>query len=430
MENSIWQDNASKPTFEKLSNDISCDVLVIGGGIAGIMSAYYLVKQGKNVIVAEGGLIGDGITKKTTAVISAQHDELYADKIKRLGEKNAKAYLDANLQAVEEYKALAKDIDCDFCIKPSYLYSLENDLTYEWEALKKLGYAAELTTDVSLPFDVKSAVKFKDMAEFNPLKFLYAIAKNLNVYENTFIDKIENHTAYSGGYQITFDKCVVATHFPFIDRAGWFFVKMFQKRSYVMAIEGASDVNGTYIDDQVGGFYFRNYKNYLLVGCGDHRTGTNTDAFQKLFAFKERFYPDSAQKYLWGNQDCVTLDGMPYVGEYGRLNDVYAITGFILWGMTGALVGAKIIADLVCGKENEYSDIFRTNRRVLRPQLFINFAVTVVNLLIPTVKRCPHLGCALKYNKREKAWECSCHGSRFDEHGKLTDNPATKDAKF
>ncbi len=429
MKNSIWCENVEKPTYDSLQKNIFCDVLVIGGGIAGILSAHFLKQQGKNVVVVDGGRIGDGITQKTTAVITAQHDELYSDMIKKLGIKKAKAYLKANLQAVEDYKVLTKNIDCDFKIKPSFLYSLKNDLTEEWEALKQLGYDAELTEKVSLPFTVKSAVKFPDMAEFNPIKFLYALAKNLEIYEHTFVTKIKNHTAYTSDCEIHFAHCVVATHFPFINRAGLFFAKMHQKRSYVMALEGANDIDGTYIDDQNEGFYLRNYNNFLLVGFGDHRTGTKTNAVDRLHEFKEKYYPQSTEKCLWANQDCVTLDSMPYVGKYGHLEDVYATTGFNLWGMTGALVGAKILSDTLCGKENEFADIFKTNRRIFRLQLFANMGVAIVNLLFPTIKRCPHLGCALKYNNREHAWECSCHGSRFDKNGKVIDNPSIKNAK-
>ena len=189
MDKSIWSDCSPDKKFEKLNKDIICDILVIGGGMAGVLTAYYLQKQGRQVVLVEGDTIGSGMTANTTAVITAQHDMPYKDMIKYYGENKAKHYLDANLQAVEEFKKLVEEekIDCDFEITPSYMYSREYVLNDEIKALKQLGYDAELVSEIDLPFEIRSAVKFKDMAQFHPLKFLYAIAQQLQVYEKTFV---------------------------------------------------------------------------------------------------------------------------------------------------------------------------------------------------------------------------------------------------
>ena len=205
---------------------------------------------------------------------------------------------------------------------------------------------------------------------------------------------------------------------------------MFQKRSYVMALTGIDKFNGTYIDDKEEGFYFRSYNDYLIVGKGEHRTGTKTKSLAELKAFKEKFYPEAEIKCVWANQDCVTLDDMPYIGKYGNLNNVYVTTGFNLWGMTGSMTGSMILKDIMCGRQNEFAKTFSSKRSILRLQLLANIGAVVGNMLIPTIKRCPHLGCALKYNKREHSWDCSCHGSRFESNGKMINNPAVKDTKL
>ncbi len=429
MDKSIWSEFDSKKEFPSLDRDIECEVLVIGGGIAGILTAYYLKEAGKQVILVEGKTIGDGVTKNTTAVITAQHDTPYSKLIKMHGVKKAKAYLDINLSAVEEYKRLAQGIDCDFEIKPSYMYSEKYGLDEEHKALLSLGYEAELVGKTPLPIDVKGAVKFSGMAEFHPLKFMYAIARELEIYENTFVVGIEDNAAYTDKYRIRFKEAIVATHFPFINSHGAFFIKMHQRRSYVMALENAGDVGGTYIDDMEEGFYFRNYGDLLLVGKGEHRTGTHTNAIEELENFKSKYFPQADVKRMWANQDCVTLDSMPYIGRYGAMKSVYVTTGFNLWGMTGSMVGAMLIRDMLTGRENEYMKVLSPRRRILRLQLFANIGAFLLNMIFPTVKRCPHMGCALKYNKREHSWDCGCHGSRFNEDGKIIDNPSTKDAK-
>ncbi len=429
MEKSIWKEFSEKKNFEKLNDNLECDVLVIGGGMAGILTAYYLQKVGRNVVLVEAHTIGSGMTANTTAVITAQHDTMYKDMIANNGFDVAKDYLYANLQAVENFKQLVEDeqIDCDFEITPSYLYSHKHSLEDEVKALHKLGYEAELVQDIDLPFEIKNAVKFKDMAQFHPLKFLYAMAEKLTIYEHTMVKKIDDHTAYFDGGNIKFKQAVVASHFPFVNKHGMFFIKMYQARSYVMAIENSDAIGGTYIDDREEGFYFRQYGDLLLVGKGEHRTGMKTRAINELKAFKERYYPDAKMRCMWANQDCITLDDIPYIGEYGNMPDVYVATGFNLWGMTGSMVSANILCEKLCGMENIYEKTFATKRCIFKPQLFANLGMALLNIVYPSVKRCPHLGCALKYNKLEHSWDCSCHGSRFEENGKLINNPALKD---
>ena len=127
----------------------------------------------------------------------------------------------------------------------------------------------------------------------------------------------------------------------------------------------------------------------------------------------------------------MTLDGVPYIGQYSKsIPDVFVATGFNKWGMTNAMVAAELLCDLVQCKANPYTTVFDPSRTLLRPQLAVNTFDSLVGLLTPTAPRCPHLGCALKYNRIEHTWDCPCHGSRFTEEGQLIDNPATDDKKM
>ena len=126
----------------------------------------------------------------------------------------------------------------------------------------------------------------------------------------------------------------------------------------------------------------------------------------------------------------MSLDGIPYIGHYSRNTpDLYVAAGFNKWGMTGSMVSAMVLADLIRGKEHGYTEIFDPSRSILKPQLLLNCIETTASFLLPTTKRCPHLGCALKYNPEEHSWDCGCHGSRFSQSGKVLDNPANDDHK-
>ncbi len=203
---------------------------------------------------------------------------------------------------------------------------------------------------------------------------------------------------------------------------------MYQHRSYVLALENAKPVGGMYVDEYEKGLSFRDCGDLLLLGGGDHRTGKKGGNWTELENFAAKYYPSAKIKYRWATQDCMTLDGVPYIGRYSENTpNMYVATVFNKRGMTSSMVAASLLTDLVRGKYNPYAKLFSPSRTILRPQLAVNAVEAVGNLLTPTAPRCPHLGCALKWNSAEHSWDCPCHGSRFDENGSLLNNPATGD---
>lgn len=428
MKKSVWTDSIKLPEFPKADKEMKTEVLIIGGGICGILCAYMLEQKGIDYILVEGSRIGYGITKNTTAKITSQHGLIYNKLIKSVGRKKAQMYLSANEKALKEYRLIAENIDCDFETKDAYVYSINDRKKIEDEvsAVNSLGFNAEFASETSLPFKTAGAVKFKNQAQFNPMKFLNEIVKGLNIYENTFITDISENWAKFDGGKILADKIIVATHFPFINKHGSYFIKMYQKRSYVIAFENADNVDGMYIDEAENGMSFRNYEDLLLIGGGGHRTGKQGGNWRAIKEFSEKYTPKAKEKFYWAAQDCMSLDGIPYIGRYSKTTpNLYVASGFNKWGMTSSMAAAEILADLVVGKSSEYEPLFNPSRNILKPQLFVNGFEAVTNLLTPTLKRCPHLGCALKWNKAEHTWDCPCHGSRFEKNGDLIDNPAT-----
>lgn len=429
---SVWTKMAEAPRFGALQEDIKTDVLVIGGGLAGVLCAYNLRRAGVDCVLVEAKRLGDGITKNTTAKITSQHGLFYHGLLQRFGKERAGMYLEANQRALERYRALCKEIDCDFEEKDAYVYSLDKPREIERElvALEKIGFPAKYADKLPLPFSVAGAVCFERQAQFHPLKFLYTIAKDLPVYEETEFLEWTPMAVWTSGGRIEAKKVIVATHFPFINKHGAYFLKMYQHRSYVLALKNAPDVGGMYLDAEEKGLSFRNHDGLLFVGGGSHRTGEKGGNWRELSAFAEKYYPQAEKAYEWATQDCMTLDGVPYIGQYSkRTPDFYVATGFNKWGMTSAMVAADILTDSVLERENPYAAVFSPSRTMLRPQLAVNAFKAVVHLLTPTVPRCPHLGCALKYNAQERSWDCPCHGSRFTEDKKRIDNPATGDMK-
>lgn len=435
-----------------------------------------LKQKGRDVVLIDAAEIASGNTKNTTAKITSQHDLIYSKLIEEFGEEKARQYAKANELAIKKYKEIIEDkrIECDFEEKPAYVYSLNevDVLKEEVEAAKNLGIDAEFVQEANLPFKINGAVKFNNQAQFNPLKFLKGISNELVIYENTRALEIKENLVVTSGGNITANNIVVATHYPIMNAPGYYFMKMHQERSYVLALENTSEIDGMYIDLNKEGYSFRTYNNLLLLGGISHRTGENEEggSYDELRKVAKRLYPKAKEKYYWSAQDCMTIDGIPYIGRYSsETPNIYVATGFNKWGMTSSMVSAMIISDMILEKENDFSEIFSPRRFDL--SLSIN---NIANDLIETAKnfiaqkvyipsseiehiknghggiieyngekvgvyknkegkeffvstKCTHLGCQLSWNSDELTWDCPCHGSRFDYKGRLIGSPATKD---
>ena len=432
MENSIWTNDAALPVFPKLEGTINTDIAIIGGGLAGILCAWQLHQAGIDCALIEADRICHGVTRNTTAKITSQHGLIYKQLLRRFGAESARLYFDANQDALAQYQALSQQIDCDFEVKDNYIYAVDDAAPLEEElaALARIHAPAQFVPTPELPFPTLGAIRFSQQAQFHPLKFISGITPGLRIYENTAVKEFNGNTVITDAGKIVASKIIVATHFPLLNKHGSYFLKLYQQRSYVLALDHCPDVRGMYLGCEKNSLSFRNHSGLLLLGGGGHRTGKKGGGWQELEEFAQAYYPGSRQVCRWATQDCMSLDGVPYIGHYSaNTPELYVATGFNKWGMTTSMVAATVLTDLVQGKENPYASVFSPQRSILHPQLLKNGVETAANLLRPTAPRCPHMGCALKWNARERSWDCSCHGSRFTESGKLLDNPATSDMK-
>ncbi|MBC3938434.1 FAD-dependent oxidoreductase [Anaerotruncus massiliensis (ex Liu et al. 2021)] len=473
MSESIWSKAAGLPERPALAGGLDVDAAVIGGGMAGVLTAHFLKAAGLRTVLLEASRVGGGQTKNTTAKITSQHGLIYHRLIERSGEEPARQYADANQRAVAEYRRMVRElgIDCDFTEAPAYLYSTaeREPLAREFEAAKALGIGAAYGSQTELPFPVAAALRFDGQARFHPLRFLRAVAGPLEIYEGTPVRSVEGNRIFTDRGEVTAAKIVLACHYPFLNAPGYYFMRMHQERSYVLALKNASKLTGMYLGVDADGLSFRPQGDLLLLGGGNHRTGENSAGgqYQRLREAAKTYWPESAEAAAWSAQDCMTLDGVPYIGRYSASTpDWYVATGFQKWGMTSSMVSALLITGLITEGKSPWEQVFtpqRFNPSASARTLMRDTAQAAKGLarkfLTPPREdiealprghggvveydgekvgvykdengeafivsvRCPHLGCQLEWNPDEKSWDCPCHGSRFDFRGRLIDNPA------
>ena len=491
--NSLWINSVeNKKYFSKLNANVECDICIIGAGIFGLTCAYYLSNLGYNVIIVDKDELGLRTTANTTAKITSQHGLFFSYLKNSYGLDFARDYLLINEQAIQNIKNIidTENIKCDFEYKNSFLYSTKRSeksiLKNEFDVLQSLGFNCDYVSKTGLPFDVEASICFKNQAQFHPLKYIYGLSdsvikKGCHIYTNTCINNIENagnyFISYSNQFQVKSKFIIVASHFPFINVPGFYFTKMYQSTSYLIAIDPKKTLfDGMHINISSPIFSFRtakiNGKKLLIIGGGDHKTGVPSsykDTYGILEDKAKELYPDCEILYRWNTRDCISLDKLPYIGCYSsQLPNMFVGTGFKKWGMTLSNVAANIIVDKISGKKNNYEYLFNSTR--LKPlknfdELKNVFIQSSNSLLLDKIKKsnmtfydiknnsgsiievnnkkvgiykdkdgniyavnpiCTHLGCLLSWNDIDKTWDCPCHGSRFDFKGNNLYDPAFK----
>lgn len=493
---SFWIQNFKTKKYPTLEKNLTVDVCIIGGGITGISCGYYLSKKNCKVCILEKDSIIQKTSGHTTAKITSQHGLLYQYLLSAYGKETAKKYLDSNQEAITNIKNIIdlEDIDCDFEFQNHYIYTTDarqiEKIKKEALALQKLNYDVRLLDKIALPIsNVKLAVEFPHQAQFNPIQYTNGLCDYISnhhglIFENSKVIKLQKkgnvYKVFTDKYSVTTKYVVIATRYPIINFPGFHFLKMYSESSYLMAAETNLPLfKGMYISADLPTYSFRtaiwNGKRIVFVGGLEHKTGAKIDVSNSYSLLEQKLlelYPDAKILSKWNTQDCVSLDKIPYIGEFSMFYPhVYVATGFKKWGMTTSNVAANIITDKILNKENQYADIYKAtrfrpikNRKELGNMLKETTHSLILNKLdLPAatpkdvnpgegkivndngkkigfykdengkeyriIPKCKHLGCELSWNSLDKTWDCPCHGSRYTFDGKLIYGPSKKDLK-
>jgi FAD dependent oxidoreductase./Rieske [2Fe-2S] domain. len=488
--NPYWIASTEETNYPQLNEDIEVDVAIIGGGIVGISSAYLLNQEGLKVAIIEAGRILNGTTGHTTAKITSQHGIIYSNIRKDMGEDLARQYAEANQSAIQhvEETILKNNIDCDFMWRPAFIYTNSDQyvekLEEETKAAVSLGIKASYHDQVPLPFKTKAAMRFDDQAQFHPLKYLKALAQRFtdkggHIYENTEAVDI-NHTGEPvietrTGNKVKAAKVIIASHFPFFDGGGLFFSRIYPERSYIIAAQVEEQFpEGMFISAEAPGRSLRSqpYENgeMVLFAGEHHKTGHGEDTnihYQNLLNFAQESFQVKQVLYRWSTQDCMTIDGVPYIGQLTSSHpNLYVATGFGKWGMSNGTAASMILNDLIVKGDNPWAGVYNPSRFSLKVSgvktFIVQNAMVAKDLIAGKLENlpgchdlakgeadttyyqgervgmfrdeegelhmvdttCTHLGCELVWNNAERTWDCPCHGSRFSYEGKIVEGPA------
>lgn len=492
---SYWIASTDTADYPTLNEDINTDIVIIGGGIVGISCAYLLKQEGVDIVILEANRILQGTTGHTTAKITSQHDLIYHKLQTKLGTELARQYADANESAIREIEKIVQDnnIDCDFIPQSAFIYTQQDDyiqkISDEVKTASNLGIKASYVEEIPFPLSIKGAVRFDDQAQFHPRKYLIALAdiitnNGVQIFEKSRAIDIEKNHDYiittEQGKKVTAQKVIIASHYPFYNKHGMYYSRIYSERSYVVAIKAKEKYpGGMYINADEPARSLRNQNTedgeIILVGGDHHKTGQGKNTikhYEALVDFANSIFTVEDIPFRWSTQDCMTLDELPYVGQFtSNTPNLYVATGFKKWGMTNSMASAMILRDLIVEGKSPWQDAYNPSRQTIIPSAK-NFILENVNVaeqlldgklsqlpsevdieageakvikidgerigayrdeqgtlhLVDTT--CTHMGCELNWNDAEKTWDCPCHGSRFSYEGSVISGPAVKPLRF
>ncbi|HEY9487565.1 MAG TPA: FAD-dependent oxidoreductase [Chryseosolibacter sp.] len=397
---SYWLDSVEPIRFVPLTSNQKTEVVVVGGGIAGLSVAYCLVKAGKQVIVVEDGFIGSGESGRTTAHLVNALDDRYAEIERLLGSEKCLLAAESHTEAINFIERVAREekIDCDFQRLDGFLFLHPTDkhetIDEEFVTTNKHGIRTEKIQGVpGMAGETGVCLRFPDQAQFHPLKYMKGLADIIvrnggSIYTETHIEDIAKTGVRSKEFVIDAEHIVVATNTP-INNWVTMHTKQFPYRTYV--IGGLVPKNsirpglwwdtGNMKSEWVTEPYhyvrlqpYNESHDLLIAGGEDHKTGQSEkehleeqQRYGKLERWVRRQFPSMTEiVYHWSGQVMEPVDMMAFIGKNPGDRNIYIATGDSGNGMTHGTIAGMLISDLILGKKNPWENLYDPSRITLK----------------------------------------------------------------
>ncbi|MEG0274218.1 MAG: FAD-dependent oxidoreductase [Longicatena sp.] len=481
--NSYWIQNGTGKAYPSLQKDINVNIVIIGAGLTGLSTAYYLSKREKDMIVVEADTICYGASGRNTGKLTAQHGPIYKDLMKNYDLMIAKQYYHANVEAIRSMESIIKehDISCGFNRRDTMLYTRDStmvsELQEEYQAYLDIGIDCKYVENVGDSYKIEAGLIMHNQAKFDPYQYGLGLSdildeRNIPIYEHSPVKTMVERGGHSyelhiNDYHVHAHYVIFASQFPFIDHAHFYFTKMYCEQESIAYMENfynQPEIMMVNIEKPLHTYNI--YKDKIIVGGNSYKSGQAPEITHTKFMRDIRtLFPKEKVEYVWSSQDYITFDHIPFIGKLDKKDDhVLFASGFNKWGNSTSNIAGKLLSAYVLKLHSPYHMLYSPQR--LSSLFTIPFVKENLNVAYEFIKSkfkyeddeypmleegkvmqidghsygvyrdehdelfivditCPHLGCVCSFNSVDKTWDCPCHGSRFSFKGDIIKGPAT-----
>lgn len=484
MKNSYWIEHTKKETtFPSVHKEMDANIVIVGAGLTGLTTAYYLSKTTNDVFVLEADQVCYGASGRNTGKLTAQHGLIYKKLMENYDKILAKQYYHANEEALNSIESIIEEhqIECGFERCDAMLYTQDPtmvaDLQDEYQAYLDLLIPCDFVKDTAYPIDIEAGLIMHYQAKFDPYAYGLALADivaktGISIFEQSPVATMINeedgtYTLLVNEHKVHANKVIFASQFPFIDHAHLYFARMYCEQESVLCGKPAMDVPSSMLLNIEKPLHSCNfYDGNLLVGGNSYKSGQKREVSEEDFQkYAYTTFGFDEIKHEWSSQDYISFDQIPFIGKLDKHNEnITFASGYSKWGNSTSNIAGKLLCAYALGQGSQYRMLFSPQRYT---SIFsIPFVKENINVAYEFIKgkfkqtqeeypaldeakimqidghtygvyrdmqeelfivdiTCPHIGCVCNFNSIDKTWDCPCHGSRFSYQGNIIKGPAT-----
>lgn len=447
MHNASFWSMEEPPVHPILRGRRNADAVVVGGGLSGLHISLCLLKAGLRVILLEANTLGSGSSSRCGGLVTLTSGLSFSHMDRVLGRDVCQAYVQTQTSALQAVRELAQEQGNDSGWRDMDAYIVAKGdraaeaLRRERDIMQQTGLSASFTQATQCPIPSDGAICLKEQAVMQPsdyMRFLTqkALDMGLQIFEQSRVIALETNLVYTQRGSVLAPYIVVATGYPVVNTPGWYFLRLIQRRSYLLPMGHSTGFDGIYLDAEER-YTLRRHRDGSLFHLSGERVGTRVreQPLQRFSREYSPFFENAVPTQAYSGIDTQSADGLPYIGAYSKKTpNIFVATGYGQRGIVSSMVAAQAIAARVLGLPAEGYGIYLGQRRgggVLRANIKTTAGIAgryLKGMFRLHAPRCPHLGCKLVYRPKTRCWECPCHGSRFDDIGRVINAPAVHDA--
>ncbi len=417
-------------SFPALRGREQADVAIVGAGLSGLAIGSRLAKAGLRVATVEALKVASGASAGCGGCVCLTGGARYAGLQKKRGKWAAEAYFEtqqAAARALQQAPVAVQPVKCRIFAREE---SERTALAMESELMRSFGLPVAIEES-----EKRLSLSVPDMFVMHMPSYLqWLLAQNLahgvRMWENSRVIHVETDSIHTEDGSVYAPYVIIATGFPIISAPGNFALKVSQREKWRFDGQGTAEKSQIVMESK-GDYLIAHTPWSTQLQLWEQKV-ERADAAQ--MALNARKLAQNKNLPLWyadvRRMEAYSMDGLPLIGACGHQTpNLFVASAYGGAGLLGSAMAAQAISGHILGLSEEGYHLYHVDRQMSWHMPYM-LGKSYLTALVRDRRspRCPHMGCPLLYDPNEKRWQCPCHGSQFDDIGRVITGPAVRDA--